>query len=239
MIPRVRSASIALLVLLAVASPCLAGEGMSPGRGAIGGQLGLSRFWADGDYSEGASSRPAFAGHFRYVLGKRLRWQISPGFTWSGYSSKVLMPVPDGNFPEDKTKNTNLVLLLPMTFELQYLMHTKKWHYHVGAGPGVYRVWIENERIPLVDPVSFKRHMGLYAGVSGEVGVERFIRTLPSTSVEASVATHWVFAQRDDQFPSGYNSFLAATEVRVGANYYFDMSRLSKKSTALPGSSGK
>lgn len=239
MIPSVRSARIALLAVLAVASPCLAGEGMSPGRGAIGGQLGLSRFWADADYSEGASSRPAFSGHFRYVISPRFRWQISPGLTWSGYSSSVAMPVPDGNFPQDVTKNTNLTLLLPMSFELQYLMHTKKWHYHVGAGPGVYRIWIENRRIPLVDPVSFVTHRGLYAGVTGEVGVERFIKTLPSTSVEACVATHWVFAQRDEKFPSGYNSFLAATEVRVGANYYFDMSRLARKSTALPQTSSR
>jgi len=234
MIPSVRSAGIALLAMLAVAPACLAAQGMEPGRGAIGGQLGISRFWADADYSEGASSRLAFAATFRYMLSRHFRWQVSPGFTWSGYSSQIRMPVPDGNFPEDTQKNTNLVLLLPMTFELQYLVHTKKWHYHLGAGPGVYRLWIENERIPLVDPVSFFRHQGLYAGVSGEIGVERFTRQLPSTSVEASVTTHWVFAERDDQFPTGYNSFLAATEVRIGANYYFDMSRLAKKST-LPG----
>jgi hypothetical protein len=238
MIPSVRSASIAVWAMLAVASPCLAGEGMSPGRGAIGGQIGISRFWADGDYSEGASSRPAFSGHYRYVVSHRFRWQISPGFTWSGYSSQVPMPVPDGNFPEDVTKNTNLVLLLPMTFEIQYMMHTKKWHYHVGAGPGAYRVWIENERIPLVDPVTFSRHQGVYAGFTGEIGVERFTRALPSTSVEACVVTHWVFAQRDEQFVSGYNSFIAATEIRIGANYYFDMSRLAgRKSTALPSTS--
>lgn len=244
MIPRVRSASIALLAVLAVASPCLAGEGMSPGRGAIGGQLGGSFFWADADYSEGAKSRPAFSGHYRYVINPRFRWQIGPGFTWSGYSGSVPMPVPDGNFPQDVTKRTNLTLLLPVSFQLQYLIHTKKWHYHLGAGPGVYRVWIENRRILLVDPESFNKHRGLYAGMTGEVGVERFIKTLPSTSLEASVATHWVFTPSDEvppatgspppQFPSGYNSSLAATEFRIGANYYFDMSRLRRKTTALP-----
>jgi hypothetical protein len=234
MIPRVRSASIALLVMLAVASPCLAGEGMGPGRGAIGGQLGGSLFWADGDYSEGAKSRPALSGHYRYVINRRLRWQISPGFTWSGYSGSVPMPVPDGNFPQDVTKRTNLTLLLPVSFQLQYLIHTGKWHYHVGAGPGVYRVWIENRRILLVDPMSLAKHRGLYPGMTGEVGVERFLKALPSTSLEACVATHWVFADGDGQFPLGYNSFLAATEVRIGANYYFDMSRLRRKTTALP-----
>ena len=235
MIPRVRTAGIALCAVLAAASPCLASEGMAPGRGAIGGLIGGSRFWADADYSEGARARFGFSGHYRYVINHRLRWQISPGFTWTGYSGAVPMPVPDGHYPGDVAKRTNLTLLLPMTFEMQVLLHQGKWHYHVGAGPGVYRVWIENRRIVLIDPVSFVKHRGLYPGVSGEIGVERFLKALPSTSVEACVTTHWVFAQRDQDFPSGYNSFLAATEFRIGANYYFDMSRLKKKKPdALP-----
>lgn len=235
MISGVRSASIALFAVLAVAQPCLAATGMEKGRGAIGGQIGGSYFWGGEDYSEGAKPRMAFSGHFRYVLGNHWRWQISPGFTWAGYSGAKLAPVTDGHFPGETTKKYNLTLLLPMTFELQYMVHTKKWHYHVGAGPGVYRIWNENHRILLLDPVSFEAHRGLYAGGTGEVGVERFIGSLPSTSVEATVATHVVLARRDEKFPSGYNSKLGVTELRVGANYYFDMGRLlGKKPTELP-----
>ena len=62
--------------------------------------------------------------------------------------------------------------------------------------------------------------------------MERFLKALPSTSVEACVATHWVFAQRDADYPSGYNSFLAATEFRIGASYYFDMSRLKRQKSS-------
>lgn len=234
MIPRVRSAGIALSLVLAAVSPCLAGEGMAPGRGAIGGQIGGSTFWSAGDYSEGAEARMAFSGHFRYVLNKRLRWQFSPGFTWSGYSASVPMPVPDGHYPDDVTKETNLTLLLPMTFEMQYLIPRGKWHYHVGAGPGLYRVWIENRRIVLIDPISFVEHQKIHPGVTAEVGVERFVKGMASTSVEACVVTHWVFAEDDQDFPSGYSDMLAATELRIGANYYFDMSRLKKKPDQLP-----
>ena len=101
MIPSVRSAGIALFAVLAAASPCLAAVGMAPGRGAIGGQLGASYFWADADYSEGAQVRFAFAGNFRYVLNKWGRWQISPGFTWAGYSAGTPIAVVDGTHPED------------------------------------------------------------------------------------------------------------------------------------------
>jgi len=231
MIPSVRSAGIALFAVLATASPCLAAVGMAPGRGAIGGQIGGSFFWSDADYSEGAQARFAFSGHFRYVVNSRLRWQISPGFTWAGYSSSTPIAVYDGRHPEDTNKSNNLTLLLPVSFQLQYLHHHGKWHYHLGAGPGFYRVWVENHREVLPDPVTLVLHRKIHPGLTGEFGVERFIKQLPSTSVEATTTTHWVFAQDDEAFPSGYNSFLAATEIRVGANYYFDMSRLSKSST--------
>lgn len=234
MFRRLFPASLALSALLAVASPCLAAEGMSAGRAGIGGQVGISTFWADGDYSEGALARPAFSGHFRFLMTDNLRWQIAPGFTWSGYSSSVPMPVPDGNFPNDVTKGTNLVLLLPVSGQLQYLVNRGKWSYHLGFGPGVYRIWIQNRRQVLVDPVTFRKHRGFYAGFTGEIGVERFMKALPSTSLEFTVATHHVMATRDDQFPAGYNGTLRATEIRVGGNYYFDTSRLKPKKEDLP-----
>jgi len=227
MIPSVRSAGLALLAVLAAASPCLAGVGMAPGRGAIGGQIGGSYFWSAEDYSEGAQVRFAFSGHFRYVMNKKLRWQISPGFTWAGYKSSVPAPVPDGRYP-NTDKGSNLTLLLPMSFQMQYLQTRGKWHYHVGAGPGFYRVWVENHREVLIDPVTFVKHEKVHLGLTGEFGVERFIKQLPSTSIEATTVTHWVFAQDDQDYPSGYNSILAATELRIGANYYFDMSRVNK-----------
>ena len=239
MIPRVRTAGIALFAVLAVASPCLAAVGMAPGRGAIGGQVGGSLFWGGKDYSDGARTRPALSAHYRYVVNNRLRWQVNGGFTWSGYSSGVPLPFHDPRYPQDYWKGKVLTLLVPVSFQVQGLFHTKKWHYHVGAGPGVYRVLVENRRVKLQDPKSLELHGGLYAGFTAEVGVERFIRTLPSTSVEACVATHWVSSQRNAKFPSGFNSSLGVTEVRIGANYYFDMGRLGKKSTALPTLPGK
>jgi hypothetical protein len=163
------------------------------------------------------------------------RWQVAPGFTWCGYSAAINAPVPDGNFPGETSKGENLTLLLPISFQIQYMIHSKKWHYHVGAGPGFYRLWIENHRIPLTDPVTFEKHRNVWLGLTGEVGVERFVHSLPSTSVEATLTQHLVFAQDDVKFPTGYSSKVAAFEVRIGANYYFDMGRLAgKKTTELP-----
>ena len=182
MIPSVRSAGIALFAGLATASPCLAAVGMAPGRGAIGGQIGASYFWAQDDYSEGAEVRFAFSGNFRYVFKPWGRWQISPGFTWAGYSEGTPIAVGDGHHPEDEDKSNNLTLLLPMTAQFQYLHHTKKWHYHLGVGGGFYRVWVENHREVLIDPVTFEKHPKAHGGLTGGLGRARVPKKLPSSS---------------------------------------------------------
>ena len=258
MISSVCRVSSATLALLTVASACLAAEtGYAPRRGALGGLIGGSWVLADADYSKerdaagafgGLDSRPrfAFAGNFRYVVNNRWRWQVSPGFLWAGYKHESPLPFSDPNFPADKTKEKVLTLVLPVSAQVQVTQRRGPWVYHLGAGPGVYRVWVENRRKVLKDPVSKRLHQGFYPGASAQLGAERFLTSLPSTAVEFSVAGHLVWTERagrdrklpsilsfgvpDDrnQFPSGFNSDLFAVEARVGANYYFDLSRFQK-----------
>lgn len=244
MISSVRRVSVALFALLTVASsrPVAAEPAYAPGKGAVGGQIGGSYFRLDralgmkypkafGDYSEGARPRFAFNGNFRYVMSRRFRWQLSPGFTWSAYDDYG-MPFQDLNFPADDTKDQVLTLLVPVSAQFQYTIQRGWWVYHAGIGPGVYRVWVENRRKVLKDPVTFKLHRGTYPGVTGQIGAERFLRNITNTAVEFSLANHLVFAEREEQFPSGFNSNLMANELRIGVNYYFDMVR--PKKTAPP-----
>ena len=62
---------------------------------------------------------------------------------------------------------------------------------------------------------------------------ERFLRGLTTTSIEGVIAGHLIFAQRDAQFPRGFNSNLLPVDVRLCVNYYFDMTR--KQKTIEPG----
>ena len=245
MISRVCWVSIAGAALLTMASVCLvaADPNYAPGKGGVGGQIGISTFRGDrilgsdwfGDYSEGAQSRLSFNGNLRYVMSKHLRWQVSPGFTWSAYSN-VDTAFQDINFPAEGTKDHNLTLVAPVTGEIQYTIRRGSWIYHAGAGPGLYRVWVENHRKVLKDPVTFKLHRGVYPGAVAQIGAERFFKGITNLAVEFSVAKHLVFAQRDEQFVRGYNSNLMAAELRIGANYYFDMVRPKKNTLpALPG----
>ena len=246
MILRVGPVSGAVFALLTGFSLCWAAEpGYAPGRAAIGGLIGGSQLFADTDYSNtrtpsgefgdrDAEPRFAFSGNFRYVINSWLRWQVSPGFFWAGYDHKSQMPFEDPNYPGDETKEHLITLVLPVSAQVQATGQRGPWLYHAGGGPGVYRVWVENRRKVLKDPVTKRLHKGFYPGMTGQIGVERFFKAMPSTAMEVSAAGHWAFADRLEQFPSGFNSAVLGVEFRVGANYYFDLRRSEKKKSENP-----
>ena len=178
--------------------------------------------------------RFSFAGQFRYVHSKHWRWQVSPGFTWTAYRTATALPFVDPNHPEDLVKDNAITLLMPISAQAQYVIRRGHWFYHAGAGPGLYRVWVENHRKVLKDPETFRIHRGLYPGGTVEIGAERFLKAITTTSVELTWANHLVLAQRDEQFTSGFNSNLMAMEWRVGVNYYFDPLRQKQPTLGLP-----
>ena len=212
---------------------------------AIGGMIGVAGMFADADYSNtrtatnefgdrDAEPRFSFLANFRYAVTPWLRWQISPGFFWVGYDHASPLPFQDLNNPTDTTKEKVITLVLPVSFQLQYMQRRGPWLYHVGAGPGVYRIWVENRRKVIKDPLTKVNHKGFYPGVSGQIGVERFLKALPATAIEVSLGAHWAFADRPEQFPNGFNSALLGVDLRVGANYHFDVGRFEKKKAAAP-----
>jgi hypothetical protein len=209
-------------------------SGAAPGRAAVGVAAGVGTFIADGDYSEGAQPRIASIGVFRYIMSPRFRAQISPGHTWTAYTQNTAAPFRDPNFPADSLKDEYLTQLVPVTLQLQVMFPRGRWIYHVGAGPGLYRVWVQNRRKVLKDPVSKVLHRGLYLGATGQIGAERFLASLPSTSVEFTATGHWVFAEDDEGFLSGFNSFLANVDLKVGVNYYFTLPKGRPNSTLPP-----
>jgi hypothetical protein len=257
MISRFRWVSIAVFALLTVASVCAAQDslraitpattpaastpapappavetGPRSGFGGIGGQFGGSFLPSAEDYSKESEPRMSFAGVFRYYMGRSVRWQISPGFFWAGYTKRsTRSPFQDPNFPSDTTKDNYLTLVAPATAQLQLVHRGKQFTWHAGAGVGAYRVWVENYRKVLKDPVTLRLHRGVYPGATFEIGAERFFKALTTTSVELTVDAHQIYAKRDAQFPSGFNSSLSGVGIRIGGNYYFNA---VKPQTALP-----
>jgi hypothetical protein len=253
----VRWAGLALLAVVAAASPARSQDattgdstsavvapprittGSIPGRAGLGGLLGGSWFYASEDFGRGALPRFDITGQFRYQIGSRWRFQVSPGFTWSAYNKFEPPPFTDVAYPADRTKEHYLVQLTPISTELQWVRRGRVWTHHFGAGPGLYRIVVQNHRKYLKDPTTFRVHRGVYLGATAEYGVERYFKSLPNTSVEVNLANHWINARRNDQFPNGWNSWIGAVALRVGVNYYFDVTRLKpKEQIPLPKSAG-
>jgi hypothetical protein len=231
MIHRVRLAGVAVVLLLVSASVVRAQApdttsathtAARPGRGSVGGQVGMSYFYAQGDYSTGASPRMAFAGHFRYLMGTHWQWQVSPYYSWTGYAVGTKAPFTDPNFPADTDKDEHLTQVTGASGQLHRIFGKGRTRWHAGGGPAVYMVWVENRRKVLTDPVSNNRHKGTYLGASAEVGAERFLKSLENTSLEMTLAYQGAFCKDADKFPSGYNLNVNAVEIRFGAHYYFD-----------------
>ncbi|MBI1799842.1 MAG: hypothetical protein HYR73_09180 [Candidatus Eisenbacteria bacterium] len=212
-------------------------RGDHPGYGGISGQFGLGRIGGYQDYSQWAQLRMSFSANWRYTFSDSWRGQVSPGFVWAGYA-KTSNPAPfvDLNHPTDPYKDDWLTLVVPISTQMQWVRRGRTFTWHVGAGPGLYRVWVENHRKVVKDPRTYIHHRGLYWGGTAEIGAEHFFKGLASTSIEMTLDMHYVNAKRDDQFPSGYNSALRGAGLRVGATYYFNLHHAPEnKSAPLPG----
>jgi hypothetical protein len=210
----------------------IATKGAIPGRGAIGGQVGSSWMFAGGDYSSGSQPRLTFMGHFRYQSSTHWGWQVSPYFTWNGYVSHESAPYEDLNFPGEGTSKENyLTQFVGVDAQLQWFGGGGRSRWHIGAGPSIYRVIIENHRKVLKDPITLELHSGTHLGGSVEYGYERFLKKLPNTSIEFTTAYHVAFAKSDFRWQAGWNDNPMAIEVRLGAHYYYDFRKPKPKST--------
>jgi hypothetical protein len=241
MFTRVRLAGVTCLLLLASVSVGFAQQpdstasarsGARPGRGSIGAQIGSSYIFSDGDYSKGAQPRASFTGSFAYVISSGWRWQVSPYFTWNAYRTGTALPFQDP-YLGSTTKDAVLTQIVGGNGQLQRTGGKANWVWHVGAGPAIYRVVVQNRRNVLQDPKSKSLHQGTYVGATAEYGIERFMRSLPNTSLEWTVAYQTAFAKSDSRFPSGFNGTPAAFEIRFGGHYYYDF-RTPKKPGGTP-----
>ncbi len=239
MYSRFRVASVVALTLLATAgvshaqqADSVATKGALPGRGGIGGQIGGTYMFADGDYSEGSQPRLSFTGHFRYVINKRWGWQFSPSFTWNGYVSHADAPFVDLNFPnEGVSKQFYLTQVLGVSSQLQWYAGSGRSRWHLGAGPAVYRVVVQNHRKVVEDPFTHELHDGMHMGAVGELGVEHFLKRLPNTSLELTASWQAAFAKSNGRWQTGWNGNPMLAELRFGGHYYYDFRKPKPKST--------
>ena len=236
---RFRVAGVLALALLAMpvagraqTADSVATKGPLPGRGGIGGQIGTAWIVSEGDYSAGSQPRFTFIGHFRYQVNKSLGWQVSPYFTWNGYVSHVDAPFVDLNFPNDGLqKEEYITQILGAAGQVQWFRGSGRTRWHIGVGPTIYQVIVQNHRKVVEDPISHELHKGVHMGANAELGYERFLRKLPNTSIEATAGWQIAFAKSEGRWQAGWNGNPMAVEARLGVHYYYDFRKAKPKST--------
>ena len=244
MISRVRLASLAFVLLVSSVTASFAQQsdsttsvhpnGFRPHFGAVGGQLGIADIVAGGDYANGAMPRLCFNGSFRYVASPHWGWQVNPYYSWVGYKTGVSSPIMDPAYPTEITKDHYLTQVMGANAQVMRFFHHGGWLWHIGAGPAVYRVLLEDNRTIIKDPTTFARHRATYMGATAEIGAEHFLKSLSTTSLEWTAGWHAAFAKDDTNFPNGFSDTPQVFELRFGGHYYFDLSA-PKKSPTKPG----
>jgi hypothetical protein len=209
--------------LALVIFPTLAAAQYAPGRGSLGGSIGLPFLIATQEFKDGQKPRLIGKAHFQYVVAPVWRLSFRGAFGWVGFDSDTPAPFPfnndGGGF--DTTRIDQLTVLNPFSAALQYTKRNGSVQYFVGAGPGITKINVMNDRETIYDPSTFKRHSYWSWGVGGEGGAEYFLPANENVSFELAAALQYTLERNAEQFPNGYAGKHALFDVTFGVNVYF------------------
>src|SRR5262245_37647255 len=207
-----------------VALPSVVHAQYAPGKGSLGGSVGVPFILAPGELKRGQEPRVIGKLHFQYVFKPDWRLSLRAGYGWLGFSDEVDAPfiLQAEQANGDTTKGDQLLIYNPFTAVMQYT-HTfnKTWMAFLGAGPGVFRVNIQNDHRTIFDPVTHERYKYGSFGLSGEGGAEYFLSANRNVSFEGLGSLNYLFESNKDKFPSGYSGKNIFLDFSFGVNVYF------------------
>ncbi len=222
--PALLAAGLAIL-------PSTASAEYAPGKGSLGGTLGMPFLFATQELRAGQHPRIMGKAHFQYVFTPALRLSLRAGFGWFAYSGAELAPYP---FPSDNvtqsaavfdsTRVDQLTTVMPFSAALVYtgnLGGSGSWKWFGGAGLGVYRLNIMNDRRTVKDPETLEPLSSISPGINGELGVEYFLPSSKSVSFEGLATMHYLLETNGDKYPSGYSGRHGFADLSFGVNVYF------------------
>jgi hypothetical protein len=203
--------------------------------GSLGATLGVPFILAPGELKWGQKPRIMGKGNFQYVINKSWRTSFKFGYGWNGYSDEFNAPftLQAAEAAGDTSKGDQLVIMNPFTATVHWTHEmSKNWMWYVGAGPGVYRVNIQNDHRTIYDPVTHERFKFGSFGISGTGGMEYFLPSNHNVSLLGTATVDHLFSSFKDRFPSGYSGPYTFMDVSIGVNVYFKP--LGAKSTPAP-----
>lgn len=217
--PALLAAGLAIL-------PATAAAEYAPGKGSLGGSLGMPFLYSRQELARG--QRPRIIGklHFQYVFTPSMRLSLRGGFGWLGYNGTepTPYPFPSDNGGFDTTRVDQLTTIIPASAALVYTddIGSSRWKWFAGGGLGVYRMNIMNDRKTVYDPVTYDRLKFTSLGATGEVGVEYFLPANKNVSFEWLGTGHFLFATYAGKYPSGYKGRHGFVDFSFGVNVYFN-----------------
>jgi len=202
---------VAWFAVLSIAAACLAGPSAAQdldGKGSVGASGGLVLITGDKDLSRKA--QPRLLGHFdlRYVMHPRLAVHGTFGRGWNSYSGRA----------------DTLTIIEPITFGLEYrhvMDQRPRYLPHVGAGVGVYSMWVRKSLKVTRDPITLENRHTVDWGMNVTGGLEYFMTR--SVTVNYDFVWHKIFSADMKDFPSEFGGDDSFIQFVIGVNYYFSM----------------
>ena len=221
---RIWTPGLLALGLAALSYPALAQD--TPGKGSLGGSIGMPFILADEDLSQGIRPRAILKLHFQYILAPQWRLSFRGGFGWTGYAddAPIPYPVPSGTGGMDSTGIDILTYLYPFTATATYTRSLSEgWKVFGGGGLGVYNVKIVNDRVQIQDPITLEPYSLWSPGFALEAGAEYAIPANRNVAFEWNISFHRMLRGDETMYPSGYQGPHAFLDVNFGVNVYFGL----------------
>ncbi|MGH7726851.1 MAG: outer membrane protein [Candidatus Eiseniibacteriota bacterium] len=222
---RRRWALVALAVMAVFIPASKAVADVEPGKGSIGGVIGIPFILADEDTKEGSSPRILGQIDFQYVFSKQTRLSFQFGYGWVGYKDGTPAPykMPSSSGDSTDVKDDVLTKFQPITASLLHAFKPQGqgWVPYAGGGVNLTRMEIVNDRIKVQDPATFKDWVNWSLGVQARAGIEYFLPSNTNVSFDWSGRWAYQFSKSEDDLPSGYTNNDSYFTLNFGVNVYF------------------
>lgn len=234
----------ALLVAGLAILPTRASAEYGPGKGSLGGTLGVPFLFATQEMRAGQEPRLMGKAHFQYVFTPSMRLSLRAGWGWHHFSGDepAPYPYPSDNSTQsasvyDSTRVDQLTTWVPVTAALVHtgnLDAAGNWKWFGGAGLGMYWFNIMNDRRTIKDPVTLKAVSNVSPGATGELGVEYFLPASKNVSFEWTGTANYLFETNGGKYPSGFSGRHGFVDLSFGVNIYFGTGPAKVKPVAEP-----
>lgn len=209
------AAALLLSALMAGLYPASAAAQDIEGKAGMGATVGVVKYTAGDDWSDG-STRFSGQASFQYGVTNKLSVQLEAGGAWNNNG---------GANEAQGVLNDTLSVVFPATLGLLYRFQLGDTHFwpHIGAGAGIYRMGVKDSyRHWAEDPVTGETMLWTGYGGYGKIGTDYFFSD--NISVNFDLVNHYISADESDRYTNRFSDEnVSMIQFRTGVNYFFSL----------------